>query len=539
MGTDPHEEGGMSPKEKRAKPVAVYTRVSSQGDRSDEALLSHDIQREKIAAYLDAKDIPASDEVFTDNDRSGGKMSRPAFDRAVQGVREGRLGGIAVYHLSRFGRTTVGVLELVHEFEERGAAVICLTPHIDTASPEGRAMLTVFLAFYTLEREQAVVKSRDLAEFKLAEGTSLGGWAPVGYSFEVVGQDSNGKDRLGWLRPNEDEPVVREAFERFAAGASPGRVADFLNEAGVRTSRGNPWRATNVREFLTREVYVGVRTYGEKRIEGAHEAIVPPALWRRVQKRLAPKEGHVVVRTRGDGHVLGEGLVRCEVCGSGMVKGNNSKRDTLRCLGRGGGHPVIVYSKALEWIMLEAARYIGPRKKDDGNEAALAEAEARLADAREALAEYAAQGGIEPGEVPAKSPLRLAVVEAEDALAALDRPDETFSLANILTPLGVKLHIESLSIPEQRRVLRSVISKVVLHKPEDGHSSREPLWASQRGEVRDRLTVYFVDGSVSPAEGWPTGAVPALEEMEGSDDPFFQHVAAAQRESGLPVSQNQ
>jgi DNA invertase Pin-like site-specific DNA recombinase len=495
----------VSPKEKPTKPICVYTRVSEQGRRSDEELLSHDLQRTKIESYLASKEMVVAEERFEDTDQSGRKMSRPAFDRAIEGVRLQKYGGIAVARLSRFGRKTSGILELIYELEERGAAVIVLDPPIDTSTAAGRAMLTVFSAFVTMEAEQAVEQAGLVAEKKLKDGEALGGTAPVGYSFEVIGQDSNGKDRSGWLVPNDDAPAVLEAFEEFGSGASLGQVADLLNAAGVLTSRGNPWKITSVRAFLGRKVYTGVRVHGETRIEGAHDAIVPAALWRKVQKRLAPKEGHVT-RTKGEGHVLGEGLIRCEVCGGGMVVGNaNGKYRTLRCMARGGGHPVITYDKALEWIMLEAVRYIGWMKPvEDTSE--VAAAEARLAAAREDLTDVEALLGT---AAPMQSAQARAVVEAEDALDALDRPDgAVINIDRFLTPAGVKQHIEGLPVPEQRRALRSVIEKVVLSKT--------------KGEARDRLTVYFTDGSVSPSpkSDWP---VPSMGEMEASDDLFWQH----------------
>src|SRR5207245_6394562 len=93
-------------------------------------------------------------ERFEDTVRSGGRMSRPAFDRAIAGVLDGSYGGIAVSRLSRFARTTREALELIEKIEQAGAAFICLDPKIDTSSASGRAILTVFLAFVTLEREQ-------------------------------------------------------------------------------------------------------------------------------------------------------------------------------------------------------------------------------------------------------------------------------------------------------------------------------------------------------------------------------------------------
>ena len=229
--------------------------------------------------------LPIAREVFADTDTSGGKMSRPAFDRALAGVREGKYGGIAVYHLSRFGRNTQGVLDLIYEFEQRQAVFACLTPKIETATPEGRAMHTVFLAFYTLEREQAVSKQEDLAALKLSENECLGGKPPVGYVFEVKGyttprrEGEEPKPIYGWLVPDpETAPTVAEALVAFAAGKllTAGAVADYLNAAGVTTSYGKRWNAQNARKLLLREAYAGVRVYAGSRIPGAHEGLITP-----------------------------------------------------------------------------------------------------------------------------------------------------------------------------------------------------------------------------------------------------------------------
>src|SRR2546426_10573744 len=136
----------MSPNTKPKLPVVAYTRVSEQGRRSDEELLSHDIQRSKIEHYLASADLTLAPETFEDTDRSGGKMSRPAFDRAIAGVLDGRYGGIAVSRLSRFARTTREALELIETIEQAGAAFICLRPRIDTSAARGGAVLTVLPA---------------------------------------------------------------------------------------------------------------------------------------------------------------------------------------------------------------------------------------------------------------------------------------------------------------------------------------------------------------------------------------------------------
>jgi DNA invertase Pin-like site-specific DNA recombinase len=487
----------MSPKTKPKLPICIYTRVSEQGARSNEELLSHDLQRAKVQKYLDAKGLTASPEVFTDSDRSGGKMSRPALDRIIGGIEAGRYGGIAVAYLDRFARNVPDALKLIDKIESRGAAVIALDTDFDTSTAVGRATLTVILAFNALYREQAAEKAGYLAETKLAEGTTTGGRAPLGYEYEVIGQDSNGKAMLGWLVKSADAQVVAEAFVKYAAGdlGTAGRVADFLNAAGLTTSHGNPWDARNVRGFLMNEVYAGVRVYnrrGEKgevissqRIKGAHEAIVEPWLWRKVQGMIAPK-GPSAPRTRGEGHVLGLGLLRCGCCGKGMTKGSaNGAYQTLRCNARGGGHASIGYALAEHYIVSLAFAHAGMRMQaDDGNLAEVEAADARIALAKEALAEVEAlRGTVAPASyMQAHSDALAGVEAAEDARAQLALDPGVTSL---IFPIGNKAAFDELSVPEKRDALRGMISRVVV--------------APGKGHIGSRLHLEFTDGAVWPA----------------------------------------
>jgi len=488
----------VSPSRKPVKQIAIYTRVSEQGRRSDEELLSHDLQRSKVEHYLAAKELVASAEVFEDNDKSGGKMSRPAFDRAVAGVLEGTLGGIAVARLSRFGRNTRGVLDLIERIEAAGGTVICLDPPVDTSSAAQRFLLTVFAALNALEREQGVEQAALVAEKKLAENKALGGTAPIGYDFEVVGRDSNGKDVVGWLIPNEEAPVVRATLEAFADGASVGKVADMLNAAGVytrptkRNPDGSPWRTVTARKFLRRaEVYTGVRVYGEQRIEGAHEAIVEPGVWRRISKRFAPVEvGGKRTRVRGDGYALGQGLVRCGLCSSSLMRSTaNGTRAMLRCDERGSGHPSITLSLATDHVADAAFRHFGAfnyTRSEGGNseerEAAQALLDRALAELHEAE-EYVGT------RLPADSKQRIAVEAAQAARDALDLEDVAVLRTFAFDPEwgGAEDNAERFAVispPDQRRLLRAMgVEKVV-------------LLAGVKGSPAERLRIEFSDGTV-------------------------------------------
>lgn len=505
----PRESEGAVTKQKPAKGLAVYTRVSEKGRRSDEEMLSHDLQRDRVEKYLSGKGIPASGKKFEDTDKSGGKMSRPAFDRAVGGVLSGKYGGIAVARLSRFGRTTSGVLDLIAELEGAGGAVICIDPAVDTSTASGRAMLTVFLAFVTMEREQAVEQAGLVAGKKLAalrEGdapnSGLGGLAPLGYAFEITGQDSNGKDIRGGYVPDPAAAVaVREAFEMFDRGelVTPGRVADFLNARGLRTKRtrkapqGNPWNAQNIIGLLRREAYIGMRTYGEERVVDAHEAIVPADVFRRVQRRLQPKDGPRT-RVRGEGHALGQGLIRCGHCNGALSKGlANGNYATLRCNARGSGHASIAYASADDWIVAVAFAHAGMSLQHDGGNAEEVEtAQMRVDSARQALLEVEElRGTIAAASFAlAHSDALSGVEDAEDALGALVVEPGAVSL---VFPAGNRAAFEALAMAEKRAALRSIVSRVVIRPG--------------RGTPAERIVVEFQDGGRHPAE-WTPESVP-------------------------------
>jgi DNA invertase Pin-like site-specific DNA recombinase len=474
------------------KPFGIYTRVSDQGDRSDEELHSHDMQRETTERALHARGIEFSKATYRDNSRSGGKMSRPAFDELLALVAEGKLRGIAVAYLDRFSRSDlVDALLTIQQIEKAGGEIIALDADFDTTTAMGKAMLQISLVFGSLFREQCVEKAKTTAAKKLASGTSLGGKAAVGYEWEITGVDSNGKDIRGWLVPASNFDIVRDARLGFASGkfTNGGKVADFLNEHGVTTSRGSRWNARNVLGFLRNEVYTGTRIYGEQRIEGAHTPMHDTGTQRVITRKLQPKR--TGTRTRGQGHLLGHGLLRCGKCGLALTQGNaNRKYKTLRCNGRGGGHATISYGIALDWIEkvafvhgtgLDLAEYTD-RVKSLRQRPALV---ARVEEARAAVEEFEAQIGT---ALPDSSLQKQALATAEDALLTFDaEAQESDALA-----VETLAQYEALTtLAEKAEALRKIVSEVVVNPG--------GIRGSRQQDPGSRIVIKFHDGRQHPA----------------------------------------
>lgn len=70
--------------------------------------------------------------------------------------------------------TTRDLLSIISELTEKGVEFISLKENIDTTTPQGRFMLTVFAALAELERENILERQREGIEIAKAEGKYKG-----------------------------------------------------------------------------------------------------------------------------------------------------------------------------------------------------------------------------------------------------------------------------------------------------------------------------------------------------------------------------
>ena len=115
-----------------------YVRVSTDDQETarqdrlmiDQGILEEDIFREKM---------------------SGKTMNRPQLHKMLDYIRKGDV--VVVESISRLARNTRDLLDIVGQIKSKGADFISLKESIDTDSPTGQFMLTVFGAIAQLERD--------------------------------------------------------------------------------------------------------------------------------------------------------------------------------------------------------------------------------------------------------------------------------------------------------------------------------------------------------------------------------------------------
>ena len=98
------------------------------------------------------------DEIFIDK-ASGKSADRPEFKRMMEYVRKGDT--VIVESISRFARNTRDLLDLVEQLTAKEVEFVSKKEAIDTTTPTGKFMLTVFAAVAELEREYILQRQRE------------------------------------------------------------------------------------------------------------------------------------------------------------------------------------------------------------------------------------------------------------------------------------------------------------------------------------------------------------------------------------------
>lgn len=131
--------------EERMKFMLIgYVRVSTAEQNSArQEVLMRELGVEKV--YLDKA--------------SGKNTNRPQLQEMLTFARQGDT--IVVESISRFARNTRDLLELMEQLNAKGIGFVSKKEAIDTTTPTGKFMLTVFAAVAELEREYILQRQRE------------------------------------------------------------------------------------------------------------------------------------------------------------------------------------------------------------------------------------------------------------------------------------------------------------------------------------------------------------------------------------------
>lgn len=274
------------------KRCAVYTRKSSEEGLEQDFNSLH-AQREACEAFIKSQQsegwrlVPKA---YDDGGISGGTMERPALQRLLTDIGEGKVDVVVVYKVDRLTRSLADFAKMVEVFDAKGVSFVAVTQQFNTTSSMGRLTLNVLLSFAQFEREVTGERIRDKLAASKRKGMWMGGFVPLGYE---------ARERKLLINRPEAE-LVQQIFERYNALGNVRHLKKELDERGITRKH---WRGSQTRfsrgglyNMLRNPIYAGEIRHKDVSYPGLHEAIVDRALWDSVQSKLTDQAG----RARND-----------------------------------------------------------------------------------------------------------------------------------------------------------------------------------------------------------------------------------------------
>ena len=285
---------------------------------------------------------------------SGELASRPGINEVWAGIEAKRWDLILAEESSRLYRHHTKAGELFESAVDADIRIICPSDYIDTLDDDWPDRLNMcqmqharsnFFTRKRIERAHDGLWSRGAAVGNTVIGYKRRPTVPATEAEPAKGPFYDEIDA-------EKEAVIREVFERVAAGEMAAEVGEWLDSikfAKAKWSRQAKWTAGNVNAIIRRTIYRGFETFRKKKAKrklrtgkseyvwndedkiqtraSPHLRIVSEHLWyqanevvdgRRVFKEPVRGAGHPLRGTTRQRRGLLAGVFSCGVCGAPM-----------------------------------------------------------------------------------------------------------------------------------------------------------------------------------------------------------------------------
>ena len=317
--------------------TALYARLSKDDEQQGPSL---SIENQKRILETFARDNGFLNcRFFVDDGWSGANFQRPGFMEMMDCVESGEVKCVITKDLSRMGRNylQVGMFTEI-TFPKKGVRFIAINDGVDSAQGDNdltplKNLFNEWMVRDTSKKIKAVKRAKGMS------GKPTTTQPVYGY---LMGEDER------FIVDEEAAPVVKQIYDLCLAGNGPSKIARVLTEQGVptpgtleyrrtgSTRRYHPgyeckWATNTIVHILERKEYLGhlvnfktekvsykvkssVENPEEKQVifENAHEPIIDPDTWERVQELRKQRKRP----NRYDEVGLFSGLLFCADCGS-------------------------------------------------------------------------------------------------------------------------------------------------------------------------------------------------------------------------------
>jgi len=205
-----------------------YARVSTQMQAEDGMSLG--AQEKQMKAAAEAAGYEAV--ILREEGRSGKSIQgRPVLRQALDDLDSGKAQALYVTRLDRLARSTRDFLSIVDRSHKNNWRLAMLDLGLDTATYQGRFVVTIMSAMAEMERGMISMRQKDVHQDRRDRG-------------KVWGIDLGPKSSV-------DEAVRQRIFIEHNAGISYRNIAESLNKDAIPTAHsGEKWYASTVRNIF-------------------------------------------------------------------------------------------------------------------------------------------------------------------------------------------------------------------------------------------------------------------------------------------------
>lgn len=223
----------------RTRTVA-YLRVST--DKQADHGVSLEAQRAKVEAYAALFDLELV-AIEVDAGASAKSLARPALDRSLAMLRDGRADALLVTKLDRLTRSVRDLCDLVDDYFRDGRlALMSVGEQVDTRSAAGRMVLNMLTVIGQWEREAIGERTATAMQHKARSGEYTGGRVPYGYAVA--------SDGVALVEVPAEQAMIAEVRTLRSAGLSLRKIAAELDARGLRARNGRPFAAPQVARMV-------------------------------------------------------------------------------------------------------------------------------------------------------------------------------------------------------------------------------------------------------------------------------------------------
>lgn len=161
-------------------------------------------------------------EMIIQEKQTGTKKERSGLDQLLLVIRPGDQ--VVVESISRLGRNTLDILELIQLFDKKNISFISLKEQLDTTTPTGKAMLQMMSVISELERNLLAERIREGLKASQKRGVRIG-------------------------RPKTNPEVIQTALKMY--DSEDYSVKEILRTTAI--SQGTLYRALRERKYKEME----------------------------------------------------------------------------------------------------------------------------------------------------------------------------------------------------------------------------------------------------------------------------------------------